>query len=140
MVSYLILPILTHVLFLEDATITICCIISQVLCIIATLMANNPEILYVAASLGILSIMTTTPLRAWLTKVVGKNDIGKVKLYITLKMCKLHCQQEFLTIDIFLDRCLHVLLLRRHSWTFWRHCTVFYTSILWNGILDFVIA
>ena len=44
-------------------------------------MANNPEILYVAASLGILSIMTTTPMRAWLTKLVGKNDIGKVKLY-----------------------------------------------------------
>ena len=137
----MVLPILTHVLFLEDATITIYCIISQILCIIATLMANKPEILYVAASLGILSIMTSTPMMAWLTKLVGKNDIGKVNLCLHYKrMCQLNWQLEFLKIDIFLDRCLHVFLLRRHSWTFWRHCTVFYMSILWNGILDFVIA
>ena len=70
---------MTHILQLHDATITILCYISQLLGLISILLANEPDLLYVAASLSILAVMTTSPMRAWLSKIVGREDVGKVR-------------------------------------------------------------
>ena len=77
-VSFIFLPVMTHKFLLHDATMTMLCFTSQFLCIIVTLLARDPDVLYVAASLGMLNVLTSTPIRSWLSKIVGPDDVGKV--------------------------------------------------------------
>ena len=62
----------------HELTIAILCIISNLLYCNAVLLATTPEFLYVASLLNVLAMMTTTPIRASLSKIVGPDDVGKV--------------------------------------------------------------
>ena len=57
---------------------TILCLASSLLSVIATLLARDPDILYVASSVGMLAVLTCTPMRSWMSKIVGPEDVGKV--------------------------------------------------------------
>ena len=51
-------------------------------------MAKMQAFLYVASILNIMAMMTTTPIRAHLTKLVGPDDVGKVSLLFKKKKKK----------------------------------------------------
>ena len=71
-----------NLLHWHDLTIVTICIISNLMYCIAVLMAKVQAFLYVASILNIMAMMTTTPIRAHLTKLVGPDDVGKVRLFV----------------------------------------------------------
>ena len=68
---------MTNIFHWHELTIATLCITSNLLYCIAFLLAKTPEVLYVASILNILAMMTTTPIRACLSKIVGPDDVGK---------------------------------------------------------------
>ena len=85
-VSYLTLPIMIKLFHWHDLTITILCITSGLSYCVAILMAKTQAYLYVASILNIMAMMTTTPIRAHLSKLVGPDDVGKVKRILELNI------------------------------------------------------
>jgi len=74
----LVLPFLTHVVRLQDLTITAICLTSTLASLVCILLAKIPELLYLSAVIKLFSEMTTTTIRSGLTKIIGPQDIGKV--------------------------------------------------------------
>ena len=72
------LPFLTHVVRLQDLTITTICLTSTLASLVCILLAKIPELLYLSAVIKLFSEMTTTTIRSGLTKIIGPQDIGKV--------------------------------------------------------------
>ena len=69
---------MTQVIKLNDLTITTICLSSALGSVVFILLAKVPEVLYLSAVIRLFSEMTTTSIRAALTKIVGRNDVGKV--------------------------------------------------------------
>ena len=82
----IVLPLLTHVARLQDLTITTLCLTSTLASLVFILLAKTPELLYVSAVIKLFSEMTTTTIRSGLTKIVGRQDIGKVMILLSSYM------------------------------------------------------
>ena len=79
-----ILPIMSQVLKLNDLVITVICLTSFLLGLIATMLAKIANIMYLANFLQMFAPLATTAIRSALTKIVGSNDTGKVRTSINL--------------------------------------------------------
>ena len=75
-----------NLLHWHDLTITILCITSGMSYCVAVLMAKTQVYLYLASILKIMDYTTTTPIRAHLSKLVGPDDVGKVKRILELNI------------------------------------------------------
>ena len=78
----MVLPIFSQILKLDDLTITTICLVSGLGSLVCILIAKIPEVLYLSAVIKIFSEMTTTSIRSGITKVVGRQDVGKVRVVI----------------------------------------------------------
>ena len=78
----MVLPIFSQILMLDDLTITTICLFSGLGSLICILTARIPEVLYLSAVIKIFSEMTTTSIRSGITKIVGREDVGKVRVVI----------------------------------------------------------
>ena len=76
----IVLPIFSQILKLDDLTITTICLFSGLGSLVCILVANIPEVLYLSAVIKIFSEMTTTSIRSGITKIVGRQDVGKVRI------------------------------------------------------------
>ena len=74
----LILPLLSQVLKFNDMVITQICLVSFLGGLMITLSAKVPWVLYIAAGVQMFAMLTTTAIRAALTKIVSSDDTGKV--------------------------------------------------------------
>ena len=73
-----VLPIFTQYLKLNDLVITTICVISFILGLMTMWLANKAYMLFFAAGVQVFASLATTSIRAALSKVVNKKDIGKV--------------------------------------------------------------
>jgi len=73
-----VMPIFTQFLKMNDLVITTVCVISFILGLITTSLAHNAHVLYVAAGLQVFASLATTSIRAALSKIVHRKDIGKI--------------------------------------------------------------
>ena len=78
----MVLPIFSQILKLDDLTITTICLGSGLGSLVCILIAKIPEVLYLSAAIKIFSEMTTTSIRSGITKIVGRQDVGKVRVVI----------------------------------------------------------
>ena len=78
----IVLPIFSQILKLDDLTITTICLVSGLGSLVCILIAKIPEVLYLSAVIKIFSEMTTTSIRSGITKIVGRQDVGKVRVVI----------------------------------------------------------
>ena len=72
------LPLFSQVLKLNDMVITLICFVSFLGGLNTILLARVPWVLYIASAVQMFYQMTTTPIRSALTKIVDKNETGKV--------------------------------------------------------------
>ena len=79
-----LMPIMTQIWKLRDLTIVIVCVLSSLLGAAIILVANVPEILYLAYFVRLFSELQTIGTRSALTKIVGKMDVGKARLSILI--------------------------------------------------------
>ena len=74
-----LMPIMTQVLKLKDLTIVSFCILSSLAGIMTFLIAKVAVLLYLANFLRMFSDVVTVGIRSTLTKIVGQQDVGKVR-------------------------------------------------------------
>jgi MFS family permease len=77
-----IMPIMTQVMHLRDLAITLICVLSSLAGIATVLFAEVAEVLYLANGLRMFSDVVTVGIRSALTKIVGSNDVGKVRIFL----------------------------------------------------------
>ena len=75
----LFLPLLSQVFKMSDIVITQICLVSFLGGLTITLTAKVPWVLYIATGVQMFGMLTTTAIRAALTKIVASDDTGKVR-------------------------------------------------------------